>query len=316
MIIQLPGGLVVGKAVVAVQRIEGIAGVQRLFPAAFGLPFQERGGRLGHPEGEDGDFPAALYLFDNAQHVLDLIVAVGQDVAFAGASLFSGSEAARRHVADVYEIVSAPDTSGEFALDVGGHQLDEVVARPIVGPEDAGGMHHHGVQSALDGVQHDLGGLGFGLGVAADNGVGGEMIHFFQHLQAVLFGDGVHRADIDQSAHLVREAELGHVAGAADVDSGHRRRSLGGNVDDAGGMDHDDLLLFGIREKGFEARLVADVAVVVAHEAAVLGLLGGEDQPADGFARFFQQPDNDAAQVAVGAGDNVELFHRGCFLSL
>lgn len=63
---------------------------------------------------------------------------VGQDIALAALALFQGQQTPDCHITDVHQIVSTPDAGGQFAFDIVGNQLDQMVAGAVIGAQNSG----------------------------------------------------------------------------------------------------------------------------------------------------------------------------------
>ena len=126
-------------------------------------------------------------------------------------------------------------------------------------------------------IQHRLGGLGLGLGVAADDRVRREVSHLMEHRGFVSLGDGVDRADVEQAADPIFPAEREDVFGTVDVDLIGERRDLIGNINDPRSVNEDRLIPLGILKKGPERLDVAHVAADIADAVRLVRPLGGED---------------------------------------
>lgn len=127
---------------------------------------------------------------------------VGKNVTFSPLSFFSCGKTSVRHVPDIDEIVTSPHTGRQFTVEVVGNHLNQVVVRRIVGAKDAGRLHHYGIQPFPYGLQHQLGGFSFGLGIAPNYCLRGKILNFFQYLKLFLFRNGMDGTDIDQAFHI------------------------------------------------------------------------------------------------------------------
>ena len=217
--------------------------------------------------------------FRHGQHLLHLVVAVGEDVALAAPPLLRGGQAAGGHVPHIHEVVPAFYTGRELPAGVLLHQLYQVVLGPVEGPQNAGGMDHHRVQALGGGIQHRLGGLGLGLCVAPGDLLGGEAVHLPEHGAAVLLRDGVDRADVHQPLDPVLTAQGQDVLGAVYVHVVHLGGDLPGDVHDGGGVEHHHLPARQAPEQGPQAVPVPHVAGIIGYMGPVPGLFTGEPQP-------------------------------------
>ena len=275
----------------------------------LGLPGHQRCGRLGHPHRQHRQPPAAGNLLDHAQHLLDVVVAVGQDIAFAAASALHCGQAAGGHIPHIHEIVTAVDAGGQLAVNIIGHHLHQMVAGTVIGTKDTGRMHHHRIQPVIRRIEHNPGGLRLGLGIAAHHLVRGKMAHLMQHTVFVLFRNCVHRADVHQPVHMVFLTKLHHVARAAHIDIVKPRGDMLRDVDDAGGVDHRHACIPGALKQRAQRLLVPHVAVIIGHTAAVGRLLLRQQQPTHFGTPALQHTHQSTAKMAVCPGHDIQIFH-------
>ena len=135
------------------------------------------------------------------------------------------------------------------------------------------------------------------------------MAHLLQHLQPILFRNGVYRADVYQAAYPVLQAQLGDVAGPPHVDGVHGWRSLVGNVDDARGVNYHHVPAIRIGEQRLQGGPVPNIPLVIPDGTGVHRPFVGENQPPYRRARFTQHTDDSAAQMPVGAGNDIDSIH-------
>ena len=96
-----------------------------------------------------------------------------------------------------------------------------MIARAVVRPQNTGGMDDHRVKPVFHAIEHGLRCLRLCFGVAARNGKRGERFYLTQHMQLILFGNGMHGAYINEARHAVFHAERAEVFRTVYVDIVH-----------------------------------------------------------------------------------------------
>ena len=225
---------------------------------------------------------------------------VGENVTLSGFSLFRGGDCAFCHVPHVYEVVAAFDAGGQSVLRIVGDQLYEVVARDIIGAENAGRLNDDRVKPFFDIFQHFFRGHGFGFGVGALYFVGGKTVRFRKHPQR-LFGNGVYRAYIDKLSDMVSKRKRQQVFRAFDVDAQQVVGHFVGDADEARRMNEYDVRAVGVRKQRQKGGWLRDIAEDIFRPICKQRGLAGQNEPAYPLSFFKKATDDCAAEVAVRA---------------
>ena len=175
-----------------------------------------------------------------------------------------------------------------------------MIPRAVVRSQNAGRVDDDRVQPLFDVFEYLFRRHRLGLGIGALHLVGGEIVRFGEDAQG-LFGDGVHRTDVDELFHAAAERRGKQIFRAFDVDAQQIVRHLVRDADDARRVDKDDFFVFRPFEQGREGLRFCDVSEYVFRPTFEEGRLPGQDKPAHLFALFKQQPDDRAAQMSVRA---------------
>ena len=190
------------------------------------------------------------------------------------------------------------------------HQLHQVVAAAVVGPQHSRGMHHHRVQAPGGGVQHQLGSGRLAAGIAPVHGGGGEALLLADQLARAAAGQGVDRADVQQAAHPGLLAHPHHVGGAPHVHLAQGGQVRPGDIHHPGGVDYVHRPVPQVLKQGPQAGRVGDVSLHIGDVPGGHPLLAGQPQAPHRRSLSAQLPHQGAAQVAAGPGDDIQPFHR------
>ena len=297
---------------------EGVFGVERFSSAALCVKREKRRERLCHAGRHHTHGLAARNLAEHAQNVPNGIVAIGEDIAFSRSAVFRRGDTAVSAVADVHEIIAARNTGGHLSAHIIFDQLNEMICPAEIGSDDARRVHDDRGQTFLCRVEHKLCGDCLGLCVRALHEVGGEGRHLGDDAVFGKFGNGVHRADIDELGDGAPSACVEHVARAFDVDLFHERRTLAGDIYDARRVNDHGGAVLGDLKKFFKIFGFRDVAFRNFYtERAEIGcVFSGQDERPHVVLPRAQGGADSASQVPVGTGNEINFFHAGSSFSV
>lgn len=206
------------------------------------------------------------------------------------------------------------DAGAQLAAHKVQNHLRQMAVAKVAGTDNPGGMYDAGIQdSVLGQAQHLAGDFRLGLGILSDHPVGMKILGFGNQLLTGLFRDGMHTADVYQPRMMAKRL-LDDMARARDVHGadgrvmprfdGYQRRA----VDD---VQRRAVLYVKERLQGIGLGHIA-VKEGAAHAVQRFGTVPGQHQRPD-FVVFGlrELADDGIAQKAVGACDDVGLFHSG-----